>query len=249
MDGVLTARPRLPSVLPTLLLSSTSFLQSAIGHDEVEETAVRDDWQARDLRYVRLCDDGRVVPLGPAALHGLVRFMLEVALTEEREQRDSLLHQLRKAVKVPGLAPQPAGFLKEGIFLQMLAGKLNTPVQVTRSSDASPNPRRDVLPKGQLDEITFEFNSVRYVDTFQKTPAGTDELSAARARVLLLPRDPCEGYVDALYVNHAKKEMIAIQVRRFGWTPHELIVAHSDQCAGHWQASHAASRQPELFSG
>lgn len=192
--------------------SLLNFLQRAIGHGKIDETRVRLVWQARDLRYVRLCDDRTVVPLCPAALHGLVHFMLEVALTTETEQRDSLLGQLRTALKVPGLAPQAAGFLKEGIFLQKLSGKRDVPVHATRSSDANPDPRRAEFPEDHPDELVFEFNRVDFVDTFADIPPGTKELSATGARALLLPRDPCEQYIDALYVNYAEKLMVAIQV-------------------------------------
>lgn len=229
-----------PSVLPCALivvvagghcLPPSSFVQSAIRHGKAEAGKVREEWQARGLSRVKLHDDLTVEPLCPAALHGLVRFMLEVALTTALEQRATLLESLREALKVQEFAVKARSFLREGIFLHKLAGKLNMPIQVTRSSEANANPERADLPTDHPNELTFEFNIMQFVDNFAQPPPGISEFSSAGARVLLLPRDFCEQHVRALCVNYAEKVMIAFQVRGLGRDLQWLVVADSDHRA------------------
>lgn len=173
---------------------------------------LRDDWAARDLRYVRFLETGHVVPLCPAVLNGLSHFLMAVALETEDQDPATLIGTLQQAVDSNALPPSAEGYAKEKIFLTKLARKRNTTIRVSASSAAQPTRDSRV--------ITFRFDAIKLVEGFNHSFEFTKYYAAMGSSVLYIPRKPNEEFIDAAVYNYPENTTYAIQVRNI--LEHEL---------------------------
>lgn len=196
------------------------FLQNAISvlaDDSVAATGNREDWTARDLRFVRLL--GKVVdertqqeaqliqPLCAAAYQGMARFLTVVALETQEQDEAALIKCLENAINTGKLPPTAVGFAQEHIFLLKLAGSINRTITATASSAASPLQGAEAL-----DAIDFVFERVRTVPSFNHPTRAVATYNTTGASVLYIPHDPNEKFIDAAVYNYRTKTICALQV-------------------------------------
>src|SRR3546814_805090 len=141
-----------------------SFLSLAVAHAKLPSKRRADAaiWNARDLRYVYLLDDGSVGPLCPASFRGISSALLEIALRAGEGDTSDLIDKLDAAINTNTLTPTEKGFAQERIFVAKLALQKSRHISATLSSEAAPT--------GLSGRLSFMFNRVVMISSFAKQP-------------------------------------------------------------------------------
>src|SRR3546814_12003180 len=96
--------------------------------------------------------------------------------------------------------------------MQLLVEKVNVAIKATLSRYANPGPQRGISPEAHPQETEFVFNDVKFVGAFTDDLEGINAYYSDSSRVLFLPRNPNEQYIDAAVFDFSAKRAIAIQV-------------------------------------